>query len=344
MFPVSTPPGYARDLASAVGTFHTAGMAEDHRGLSNERYDEEAFLEHCTDVLHERERMMAYELERFERGLFFCLFDTPDRIQHMFWRFGSATHPANRSRDDTHLDADRMRHVIPDHYRRCDQIVGRAMEHVDDSTLLVVLSDHGMTSFERGVHLNSWLRAAGLLAVKQGHDPDGADGSFFHGVDWGRTKAYSLGLGGIYLNLKGRERDGTVGADEAEHVKSTIAEGLSGLVDPERGDVAVRRVLMRDQVYRGACLAAAPDVVVGFNHGYRASWATTLGGVPDGLFEDNTKKWSGDHIVDPDLVPGVLFMNRPFDTTRAALVDLAPTILGTMGVPAAAQMEGRSLL
>jgi bisphosphoglycerate-independent phosphoglycerate mutase (AlkP superfamily) len=83
---------------------------------------------------------------------------------------------------------------------------------------------------------------------------------------------------------------------------------------------------------------------VNFAEGYRVSWATALGGVPTGLCEDNVKKWGGDHIIDPTLVPGVLFMNRSFDGDAARLVDLAPTILAALGVPKGPAMEGKSLL
>src|SRR5207244_4174635 len=105
--------------------------------------------------------------------------------------------------------------------------------------------------------------------------------------------------------------------------------------------VAVRGVSQRREVYSGRFADQSPDLVVRFSSGYRASWSTALGGVPSGCFEDNVKKWGGDHIVDPSLVPGVLFMNRPFKQA-ARLVDLAPTILTALGVAADAAMEGRS--
>ena len=124
-------------------------------------------------------------------------------------------------------------------------------------------------------------------------------------VDWGRTKAYALGLGGIYLNLKGREREGAVAPEEAESLRRAIAQGLQGLTDDERGAVAVRSVVTRDEVYSGPFASEAPDLIVNCSAGYRLSWETGLGGVPDRLFDDNRKRWGGDHIIDPALVPGV---------------------------------------
>ncbi len=339
LFPISSPAEYASQLAEALGTFYTSGMPEDHNGLINSRIDEPAFLEQCEQVLGEREAMMLYELERFDEGLFFCLFDTPDRIQHLFWRFREPDHPANRAHGTGPFE-----HVIAEHYRRCDAIVGRVAEYADDETLLVVLSDHGCGSFRRGVHLNAWLHDQGLLALKRGRQPGDEAGDMLRGVEWSRTKAYALGLSGIYLNLRGREAKGIVDPEDAEPLKLAIARRLSGLEDPQHGRAAVRGVVRREEVYRGPYTGEAPDLLVRFAGGYRASWGTALGAVPQGCFADNTRRWAGDHIVDPSLTPGVLIMNRPFRASRARLLDLAPTILGALGVPKTSVMEGEPLL
>jgi predicted AlkP superfamily phosphohydrolase/phosphomutase len=344
MFPISSPWEYASELAREVGTFYTTGMVEDHTGLSNGRFDEAAYLDQCEQVVREREAMMLHELNRLDSGLFFCLFDTPDRIQHMFWRFREADHPANRGDAGGDGNQADMANVIEDHYRRCDEIVGRAAARADDQTLFIVLSDHGFNSFQRGVHLNGWLHDNGFLKLSDGVSPGPEAGDFMRNVDWPATRAYALGLGSIYLNLRGRERDGTVSPEDADAVASDIKHGLSGLVDPGRGEVAIRSVASREQIYSGPYAAESPDLVANFAEGYRVSWATALGGVPAGLCEDNIKKWGGDHIIDPTLVPGVLFMNRPFDGERAHLVDLAPTILAALGVAKGSAMEGKSLL
>jgi predicted AlkP superfamily phosphohydrolase/phosphomutase len=340
MFPISHPVEYARELIEEIGPFHTTGMVEDHTGLNNERLGEEAFLDQCGLAWDEREAMMLHELERGDEGLFFCLFDTPDRVQHMFWRFREPGHPANHGAPIP----PEMAGVIEDQYRRADSIVGRALEFADDDTLVVALSDHGFGSFRRGVHLNSWLYEHGLLALRSGVKPGEEAGDFLRGVDWSRTKAYALGLGGIYLNLEGREGQGIVKPADAERLRSEIASGLRGLQDDRSGQAAVRRVAPREELYTGPFAAESPDLVVNFASGYRVSWGTSLGGVAEGLFEDNVKKWSGDHIVDPVLVPGILFLNRPFRGECARLVDLAPTIIDALGVPKSPAMEGSSLL
>jgi predicted AlkP superfamily phosphohydrolase/phosphomutase len=340
-FPISWPGEYAGELAGQLGAFYTTGMAEDHDGLNHQRFDEGAYLQQCQQVLRERHQMLRYELNRFREGFFFCLFDTPDRIQHMFWRVREPGHPANRHHGELSPDLSR---VIEENYQACDAIIGEALEGADAETLFIVLSDHGNNSFQRGVHLNSWLWQQGLLALQPGIEPGEAAGEFFREVDWSQTKAYALGLGGIYLNLQGREGQGVVKPEEAAALKAAIAQKLRGLGDPERGQPAVHSVLCREAVYQGPYVSQAPDLLVNFQPGYRVSWSTPLGGVPAGLFEDNTRKWAGDHMIDPSLAPGVLFVNRPLIQGGARLLDLAPTILAALGVPAGPAMEGRSLL
>ena len=222
-----------------------------------------------------------------------------------------------------------------------------ALKHykpVTPSQRQLVLVDHGNNSFQRGVHLNTWLHDNGFLALKNGMAPGDETGDLLRSVDWDRTRAYSLGLGGIYLNLRGREANGIVEEEDARKVSGHIVKQLTGLRDSERERVAVRSVFTRDQVYRGPYASESPDMVVNFSEGYRVSWETPLGGVPAGLFEDNVKKWAGDHMIDPCLAPGVLFMNRGIVGDGATMVDLAPTILAALGVPKGADMEGSALL
>ena len=341
LFPISSPHGFAGELAWRIGHYHTTGMVEDHTGLNNERISEEAFLDQCETVWREREAMMLHGLEQFDSGFFYCLYDTPDRIQHMFWRFREPDHPSNRGKPPRGEFA----RVVEDCYRRCDSIIGKVLPFVNDETLFITLSDHGFNGFRRGVNLNTWLHDHGFLALKHGFRPGEEAGDLLRHVDWKKTKAYALGLSGIYLNLRDREQHGIVTHDESPLVKSAIAEGLTGLRDHERASgIAIRSVPTREQVYQGPFLEEAPDLLVNFASGYRVSWASSMGGIPDGHFEDNVKKWSGDHIVDPELVPGVLFMNHVFQTSGARLIDLAPTIMEALGVPKAPSMEGGSLL
>ena len=352
LFPVSSPPAYAKDLAGQIGLFSTLGMAEDHNGLNNGRFDEKAYLAQCELVIQERERLMRYELGRFREGLFFQLYDTPDRVQHMLWRFRDSKHPG--------YEPDLAREystLIEEHYARCDKLLQAVFDHVDENTLFIVLSDHGFTTFRRAFDTNTWLWENGLLALKDGKKPSEEVGDAFAAVDWSRTYAYAVGLGGIYLNFKGRERDGIIEEGlEAERVRNAISSGLASFADPQAQAVAIRSVSRREQIYSGAYAANAPDLLVNFCPGFRVSWQSAVGGFANSLIEDNNRRWSGDHIVNPEDVPGILFMNRiPHAAATSAspgappaglpsILDLAPTILNYLGVPVPEIMEGRPLL
>lgn len=345
MFPVSSPGNFAKELSERVGLFSTLGMAEDHNGLNNGRLDESAYLEQCELVLSERERMMRSELNRFTEGFFYTLFDTPDRVQHMLWRFRDPQHPCFEP-DLFPALATR----IEEHYRRCDLLLAAVLDRVDENTLLVVLSDHGFGTFRRAFDTNTWLWQNGLLALKDNHKPGEELGDGFSSVDWSKTSAYAVGLGGIYLNFKGREHGGILeeGA-EAERVRRAIESGLAGLPDAQTQRSAIRNVSRREDLYTGAFVGNSPDLLVNFNPGFRVSWRTAVGGFADSLLEDNMRRWSGDHIVDPETVPGILFMNRATSKNSAALripkiTDLAPTILNHLGVPVPDSMEGTSLI
>jgi predicted AlkP superfamily phosphohydrolase/phosphomutase len=256
-----------------------------------------------------------------------CVFDTSDRVQHMFYRrLGGSDPHAN---------------VIEDMYRRMDDLVGKTLPYVDAGTALFVLSDHGFCAFRRGVNINTWLRDKGYLYLKDGAQESG---SFFAGVDWSRTRAYAMGLGGMYLNIKDREAQGIVEKGrEAEQLKREIIAGLAALRE-ENGEVPITHVYATSDLYRGPYLEAAPDLIVGYNEGYRASWDGAVGKVTAKVLEDNEKAWSGDHCVDPVLVPGVLFSNRKIDTTDPGIEDLAPTALNLFGIRPPAWIEGKPLL
>ncbi len=340
LFPVSSPANYAKDLAGQIGLFSTLGMAEDHNGLNNGRLDEAAYLAQCELVLEERERLMRFELDRFTEGFFFLLYDTPDRVQHMLWRFRDPEHPGyepDLARDFSTL--------IEQHYARCDRLLAAIFDKVDENTLFVVLSDHGFNTFRRAFDTNSWLWQNGLLALKDGCKPGEDLGEGFATVDWSRTYAYAVGLGGIYLNFKDRERQGILEeGTEAERVRSAIQSGLSGIPDTETQRAAIRSVLRREELYSGPYAASAPDLLVNFCPGFRVSWQSAVGGFSNSLIENNTRRWSGDHIVDPDAVPGILFANRKLKHNHASIIDLAPTILNHLGVPVPQSMEGTSLI
>src|SRR5882724_5092271 len=336
IFPVSFPANYAKELSEKIGLFSTLGMAEEHNGLNNGRLDESAYLQQCDLVLRERQRMMQFELDRFAEGLFFMLFDTPDRVQHMLWRFRDREHPAFEPDLSPELST-----RIEEHYRRCDALLSAVREKVDENTLLIVLSDHGFGTFRRAFDTNTWLWLNGLLALKGSRKPGGDPAEGFSAVDWSKTCAYAVGLGGIYLNFKGRESGGILEeGSEAERVRHAIQTGLAGFPDAHTQRPAIRSVSRREELYSGAFVANSPDLLVNFHRGFRVSWQSAVGGFSHALLEDNMRRWSGDHIVDPESVPGILCMNRAPLHQQARITDLAPTILQYLGVAAPQSMEG----
>jgi predicted AlkP superfamily phosphohydrolase/phosphomutase len=340
MFPVSAPADYARELADKIGLFSTLGMAEDHNGLNNGRLDEAAYLQQCELVLSERERAMRFELDRFSEGFFFMLFDTPDRVQHMLWRFRDREHPGFEPGLSPELAT-----RIEEHYRRCDALLSPVLEKADENTLLIVLSDHGFGTFRRAFDTNTWLWQNGLLALKDSRKPGEDLGDGFAAVDWSKTYAYAVGLGGIYLNFKGRESGGILEeGGEAERVRNAIQTGLADFPDAQTQRAAIRSVSRREALYSGAFVGNSPDLLVNFHRGFRVSWQSAVGGFSQSMLEDNLRRWSGDHIVDPESVPGILFMNRASLQQQARIIDLAPTVLKYLGVAVPESMEGAPLL
>lgn len=334
--PISYPSYYAPYLAKLLGAYSTLGLAEDTWALNERVIDEDAFLEQAYRICEEREAMFFSALERARKGVVACVFDTPDRVQHMFYRYLEPDHPAHKANGN---GTARYAGAIEQLYTRMDAIVGKTLDCIDGDTVLFVLSDHGFKSFQRGVNLNAWLEREGYLRVKQG----AAEASWLRGVDWSRTRAYSFGLAGIYLNLKGREAQGIVEKTDADALSAEIAAKVGGLIDEERETAAVRKGYPKKQVYAGPYLSAAPDVVVGYNAGYRSSWGVTLGKVGGPIFEDNVKAWSGDHCIDPPLIPGVLFCNRGFAAEDPGIEDMAPTAMSLFGYSPPRQMDGADI-
>ncbi len=332
--PISHPVTYSIYLAKLFGPYATLGLAEDTWALNEEVLDDQAFLAQCYANHEDRERMLFDALDKTPQGLCVCVFDTTDRVQHMFWRYLEHDHPAARK-----VPRDQRPSVIEELYRRMDDLIGRVMDQIDDKTLLLAVSDHGFKSFARCVNLNAWLHQNGYLALKPGKSESG---DWFQDVDWSHTRAYTMGLNGLYLNLKGREREGIVEpGTESEALKNELRTKLNGLVDPASGGIGITGVFDCDAVFAGPYVDNAPDLIVGYGAGFRASWDSVTGRVTTQLFEDNTKAWSGDHCIDPRLVPGVLFCNRKIAEEKPAIVDVAPTILKLFGLGLPTYFDGK---
>ncbi|MBM4075846.1 MAG: nucleotide pyrophosphatase, partial [Planctomycetes bacterium] len=279
---IGFPPVYPIYLAKQQGPYATLGLAEDTWGLNENVLNDEQFLQQCLDTDREREAMFLDSLDKVPRGLCVCVFDGTDRMQHMFWRYLDKTHPAHPKNEATSSPT-----FIEDLYERMDQLVGRTMEKCDrDGTLLMVLSDHGFNSFRRGIDLNCWLEQNGFLKVAD----DRRNEDNLAGIDWSQTKAFAIGLTGIFLNIKDRFSQGIVESGaESTKLCQQIAERLSQVIDPETGQRAIKQVYQAAQVYVGPYKGQAPDLVVGYERGYRVSWEAANGQTSRTVFHDNTK-------------------------------------------------------
>lgn len=330
--PIAHPPVFSTHLAKLHGPFATLGLAEDTWALNEGALDEAGWLEQAYGFHQERRQMWFHTLRRLREGMAVCVFDLPDRLQHMFFRHLESDHPANRGRPASpHGDA------VETMYRDCDALVGETLARAGDDAAVFVMSDHGFKTFRRGIDLNAWLVANGFMALKPGAGP----GEWLQSVDWSRTRAYAMGLGSIYVNIRGRERHGIVAPGDVAEVKRHIVETLQGLRDG--ATLAVRRVIDVQGTFHGPYTDDGPELIPGFAEGYRESWDCARGVVGSSVFEDNVRAWSGDHCMDPEIVPGVLFANIDLKADQPRLIDIGPTVLDLLGVDVPTYMMGRSI-
>ena len=347
--PMSFPDGFSRELFEKVGYFKTVGWAYDTSVLNEERLSEAQWLEAMKMITAERERIFYSELERRDWDLFICAFTDTDRAAHMFYRYLDIGHPGYDP-----IGAAQFGDALESTYRHMDRFVGEVMDkYVDEETTLIVMSDHGFHSFRRGFNTNTWLAQNGylffegmekLLPGQEIPEEMYPQGDFFPKVVWEKTKAYALGTGQIYFNLKGREAKGIVKpGEEYDHLLDEIAMKLMEVRDPLNGKPVFSAIYKSKDVYRGDYMSAAPELQLGFAEGYRTSKETMLGGIPPALITNNLSKWSGDHSASAmEETPGVLFANRPIDKDNPAIIDFAPTALGFFDVGTPPVMEGSS--
>lgn len=331
---ITDPPEFITNLAHSLGLFYTAGFQEDHKALSNRVFTDEDYREQANQVLDERLRLLDYALDHYEDGFLFFYFSSTDLQAHMFWWDSEEKHPIRSAEG-----ARKYNQVIIDLYKRMDGIVGDIVDRYGDQAVILVLSDHGFSNFRWQFNVNTWLRDNGYLQPPNCRSLLSSRPL----VDWSRTRAYALGLNGLYVNLQGRERDGIVHPSERDALLDEITEKLLAVRDPRNGRPVIAKVYRAEEVYSGEYVEKAPDLLIGYYRDYRASWATTLGDITDEVISDNDSAWSADHCIATFEVPGVVFSNRPVVRGDPSLVDLAPTILGLYGVPPSETMTGGSL-
>jgi predicted AlkP superfamily phosphohydrolase/phosphomutase len=308
--PITDPESYSHELAQAVGRFYTQGIAHDTAALRQGVFTRAEYLEHSRQVSTQFLRLLRFEMDRFESGLLFFHFFGVDQNSHILWG----------------LDEGELLRT----YRLVDDTVGWVLERAGDATVLVI-SDHGFARFDRAVHVNRWLQQAGLLSLQP--EAEQKQEAAPEDIDWSRTKAYALGINGIYVNQQFRERDGIVAeGEETEAVLNQVREGLLALRDPANGEPVIHSFVEPRQQFSGDHLESAPDLIVGYYPSYRASWQTALGATPSAIIEDNRDEWRADHCIAADFVPGVYIANRPTGVDHPRLQDLGAQILAEFGI------------
>lgn len=345
-FDISAPRAWAGELYGKLGPFKTVGWAIDTWAPSEKVVDEQTFWEDVELTVGEFRGLLRHFLASDDR-LLVHYFEYTDRLGHILWRALDEEHPAHDA-----VTAAPLRKMIEDGYVLMDEIVGEVAATLGPDDVLLVLSDHGFSTWRRSFHIDTWLAREGYLALTGG---GGAvenlenlfdRGEFWPNVDWRRSRAYHLGLGGLYINLAGREGSGAVAPGvEYERLRRELAARLEAVVDPATGQHPVSRVFLREEIYRTFDPQLIPDLIVTTSRGYRISWQSALGGMPDRLFEDNARVWSGDHCtLDPDVVPGVLFSSRPLERRQLAIIDVYPTLLRLLEVRPPEEPAGQPFL
>ncbi len=329
--PISVPGDFSAKVARAIGRYYSQGLPEDTAALKFGVLSRDEFLEQADLIYKERLKLLDFALDNYDGGFLFFYFGSTDQIAHMFWAAMSASNPAL-----TPAEREKYKNVMMDLYERVDKVVGRVMDRFPDATILCI-SDHGFGDFSRGFNVNTWLVQNGYAVLK---DPDAPYPDNF---DWSKTRAYGIGLNAVYINARGREEKGIVDPADKQQLIDEICEKMLQVRDPENGKRVIEKMYQSHKVYSGPRIDIGPDMVIGYDRGYRASWDTSLGVVANQLVVDNTDAWCADHCIAADLVPGVVFSSRKIKLDSPHLEDIAVTILDAYGIDPPPEMKGSSL-
>jgi len=325
VYPISYPEAFAKQTAEKLGRFATLGLPLSTWALENNIYDERAFLTEVDDNLTERKKIYTDTLNNFSHGVLIAYFGTTDTVSHMFWRYQDMTDSP-------------YRHTILNYYQKMDTIAGETMRAMKREDILIVLSDHGFGSFTYEMDVNAWLRENGYLVLKH-NTKTGRE--LFADVDWSKTKAYAAGYNGVFVNQKGRERNGIVSPEDSPELLREIKTKLLSFTNPGTDSPVIKKVYERQQLSISETDEAAPDLSVGYYRGTRASWNSAVGGTGNTVISARKDKWSGDHLFDASEVPGVLITNKKITTKNPiGIIDILPTILSMYHIAIPEDIDG----
>lgn len=314
--PISLPKSFSAKLSKDLGMYSTLGLPHDTWALEENVFDEKAFLKQADSILSERKKIYYSKLHSYNNGILFAYFGMPDTISHMFWRYLS---DLNSPYHDT----------ISSYYDKMDEIVGETLNTIDKNTTLLILSDHGFSSFDYEMNVNTFLMKEGYLVLKEG---EVGSGPLFDAVDWSRTRAYAAGYNSVYFNIKGREAEGIVDPRDIPQLHKEIISKLMEVGNPFTSDKIMKHVYTRNEMGVVASDSNAPDLILGFYKGTRSSWDSAIGAVTSDVIKKRTYKWSGDHLFDPTEVPGVLLSNKKLGFKDPKITQIMSEVFKILGI------------
>ena len=336
VMPISHPADWSKELCSELGRYYTHNIPEDAQAFKAGVLTAREFWDQMIFAYEERSRALDYLLTHQDEDFLFVYFGTVDQGSHMLWHFMDREHPG-------FVQDDVLKDGIAKLYEMLDGRLGHVRKAIGKETALIVMSDHGFAPFYWEVNLNTWLLDQGFIVLKDLAKQE--SGEFFSNVDWSRTRAYGVGLNGLYVNLKGREKDGIVAAGaDYDVLMDEIDKALLAMKDTRNGRSPVSLVVRPRRDFHGPEKDKGPDILVGYSRGYRCSWESPLGSFPKAIFADNHSPWSGDHCIDYRLVPGILVTNRRIASQTPSLADLTVSLLQEYGIAPTAGLIGKNVL
>lgn len=339
MMPISTPVKYSADLAERYGLFKTIGWEFDTKALQQGDMTEDMFLEDVKRTLAWTQQLTLDEIDAGNFDLLVAATTATDRVSHMFWAYRDPKHPLYTPEMNA-----KYGRAVEDTYVLMDGFVGEVMKRLKPDDLLMIMSDHGFHSFRTQFSVNTWLAQNGYLSIKGQADPASAftDKKYLEDFDWSKTKAYALGLGMIFLNMKGREGEGIVDPADAPALITEIKAKLLAVTDPKTGEKVFNAVYENIEP-KGDSVADAPDIQLGYAEGFQTNKASAAGAAPKELFSPNEDKWSGEHASsDQAITPGIFFSSRKV-ADAPNITDLGVTALTYLGVKVPDGLLGKAL-
>ncbi|MDP9234188.1 MAG: alkaline phosphatase family protein [Actinomycetota bacterium] len=257
----------------------TPGYVIDVSANWEQDWRDHALCDRVIASLDQRITVLQRLLDDEPPEVLFAVLESPDRLQHVYYRYLDAADPLYRT-----PEAESLRPHITDCFRKMDDLVGLVDDFAGAAGGVIVCSDHGFTGWDVSVHTNALLERWGYLKVKgaaramqtevarklvpvarkllSAKVARQAKGKTFAAIDWAKTRAFASPIPqqGIFVNVEGREPDGIVPPSELEAIKTDLVARFEGLRGPD-GDPVTDVVYRSEEVFHGGALAGAPDVL-----------------------------------------------------------------------------------